>query len=119
MRIAVTAENDRGLDSAVCAHFGHSPYFVLVDLVEGVVVNVETVANPSYGNHRPGEVPAFIDSQHANVMLSGGMGANAIAFFERYGIDVATGATGRVKDALESYLRGELTGTAPCADHEH
>lgn len=117
MRIAVSTENDYGLASTVSAHFGRCPYFVLVDHVDGVVVNVTTVANPYYGNHQPGQVPAFIHSQQADVMLSGGMGAGAISFFAEYGVAVATGATGTVQESIERYLRGELSGEASCPGH--
>ena len=56
------------------------------------------------------------------VMLSGGMGGRAIQFFDQFGIQAATGATGTVRSALESYLGGELVGAAPCkesVEHGH
>lgn len=114
MRIAVTAADNSGLDGAVSPHFGRSPYFVLIDVEDGQVSGVQTVSNPYYGNHAPGQVPAFIHSQNANVMVSGGMGAGAISFFNQYGIEVATGASGTVRQALESYLASELAGDACC-----
>lgn len=119
MRIVVTAENNLGLDSFVCEHFGRSPYFVLVDVEDGQVANASAVANPFYNDHQPGQVPAFIQSQNADVMVSGGMGAGAIAYFDQYGIQVATGATGTVRDAVERYLRGELGRGSSCAGGHH
>ena len=116
MRIAVSADDDRGLDSVVSPHFGRCPYFVLVDLEGREVKAVRAVANPFYGNHRPGQVPGFIHEQGANVMLTGGMGGRAIAFFQQYGIEAVTGAYGTVRTALEQYLGGELRGAAPCAE---
>jgi predicted Fe-Mo cluster-binding NifX family protein len=119
MRIAVTAENNLGLESTVCEHFGHSPYFVLVDVDDGLVAGTSAVANPFYDNHQPGQVPAFIHSQNAGVIVSGGMGANAIAYFGQYGIEVATGATGTVRSAVEQYLRGELGRGSSCSGGHH
>ena len=116
MRIAVSADDDRGLDSVVSPHFGRCPYFVLVDLEGREIRGVQTVANPFYGNHRPGQVPGFIRERGADVMLTGGMGGRAIAFFQQYGIDPVTGAYGTVRTALERYLGGELQGAAPCAE---
>ncbi len=122
MRIAVSAETNNELDSVVAEHFGRCPYFALVDLEGTEVKAVEVVANPFYNGHQPGQVPAFIYSQQANVMLSGGMGGRAIQFFEQYGIQTATGASGTVRSALERYLGGELSGAAPCkesVEHGH
>jgi len=116
MRIAVSADNDRGLDSVVSPHFGRCPYFVLVDLEGREVKEVWTIANPFYGNHRPGQVPGFIHEQGADVMLTGGMGGRAIAFFRQYGVEAVTGAYGTVRTALEQYLEGQLQGAAPCAE---
>ncbi len=117
MRVAVPAETGNGLESAVAEHFGRCPYFVLADLSDNTVESVNAVANPYYGNHRPGQVPAFIHDQQVNVLISGGIGAGAISFFQQYGIEVATGATGTVGQAIERYLNGELSADASCAGH--
>jgi predicted Fe-Mo cluster-binding NifX family protein len=117
MRIAVSAENNGGLDAAVCGHFGHSPYFALVDIEGGQVGSVRMIANPHYPQHAPGAIPEFIHEQGANVMLTGGMGARAVSFFEQFGVEPITGAGGTVRQALEQYLSGQLTGVAPCHDH--
>ncbi|MEW6717467.1 MAG: NifB/NifX family molybdenum-iron cluster-binding protein [Chloroflexota bacterium] len=116
MRIVVSVETNNNLDSVVAHHFGRCPYFALVDLENRDVKAVQVIDNPYYGNHQPGQVPGFIKSQNADVMLSGGMGGRAIQFFQQFGIETATGATGTVRTALESYLGGELSGAAPCKE---
>jgi predicted Fe-Mo cluster-binding NifX family protein len=124
MRIAISADNYNGLDSIVSPHFGRCPHFVLVDVDGQDVKEVSGVTNPYYGNHRPGQVPAFINSHGVNVMLTGGMGQRAIMFFEQFGIQAVTGAAGSVRQSLEHYLGGALQGAAPCREsvahgHEH
>jgi predicted Fe-Mo cluster-binding NifX family protein len=124
MRVAISADSGNGLDSVVSPHFGRCPYFVLVDVDGTEVTAVQSVANPYYGNHRPGQVPGFIHNQGADVMLTGGMGMRAIAFFDQYGIEAATGASGSVRHALEQYLGGMIQGAAPCREsvqhaHDH
>jgi predicted Fe-Mo cluster-binding NifX family protein len=118
MRVAVSAESKRGLDSVVSPHFGRCPHFVLVDLEGQAVGQVQEVDNPFFGNHQPGQVPGFIASLGANVMLTGGMGGRAIMFFEQYGIEGVTGAYGTVRQSVEQYLGGELKGAAPCKESE-
>jgi len=114
MKIAVTAESNNGLESMVAQHFGHAPYFMLVEVENDEVTTTQGIANPFAENHQPGQIPAFIKEQNADVMLSGGMGGRAIQFFEQYGIKTATGAAGTVRLALENYLGGKLSEAAPC-----
>ena len=118
MRIAVSADNKNGLDSIVSPHFGRCPHFVLVELDNQDVKEVHEVNNPFYGNHQPGQVPGFIASLGANVMLTGGMGGRAIMFFQQYGIEGVTGAYGTVRQSVERYLGGQLKGAAPCKESQ-
>ena len=46
------------------------------------------------------------------------MGPRAVQLFNSHGIEVATGAVGRVGSVLAAYLRGELRGIVPC-QHDH
>jgi predicted Fe-Mo cluster-binding NifX family protein len=122
MKIAITAENNNGLEGKVAQHFGHAPYFILVDVENGQVTATQSVANPFVNGHAPGQIPGFIQQQNADVMLSGGMGGRAIQFFEQAGIKAATGASGTIRQALESYLGGKLSEAAPCdesVEHGH
>jgi len=116
MRIALSVETNNELESTIAQHFGRCPFFALVDMEGKEVKVVNVIPNPYYGAHQPGQVPGFIHEQKANVMLSGGMGGRAIQFFEQFGIQTATGASGTVRSALESYLGGELSGAAPCVE---
>lgn len=121
-RIAVSADDSRGLDSVVSPHFGRCPCFVLVDVDGCEVHEVSVVENPYYTSHQPGQVPQFIHQQEADVMLTGGMGRRAITFFDQFGIEAVTGAAGTVRHSLERYLGGGLEGAKPCresVDHEH
>ena len=122
MRIAISADDRNDLDSVVSPHFGRCPHYILVDVEGQEVKAVQAVDNPYYGHHAPGQVPGFINSHGVNVMLTGGMGRRAIVFFEQYGIEAVTGASGMVRHALEGYLGGELRGVQPCREsieHAH
>ena len=122
MRIAISADDNNGLESVVSPHFGRCPHYILADVEGQEVKAVQAVDNPHYGQHAPGQVPGFIHSQGVNVMLTGGMGRRAIVFFEQYGIEAVTGASGTVRHALERYLGGQLRGVQPCREsieHAH
>jgi len=122
VRIAVSADDPSGLESVVSPHFGRCACFVLVDVDGCQVRQVSVVENPYYGRHQPGQVPQFISNQDADVMLTGGMGRRAISFFEEFGIQAVTGASGSVRHSLERYLGGALSGAQPCresVEHAH
>ena len=121
MLIAVSAETDAGLDAPVAGHFGHSPYFALVEVTPagGQIGVVQSLANPYYPHHEPGAVPAFIHSQGVQVMLTGGMGARATGLFQQYGVQPVTGAEGTVRQAVDAFMQGQITGSAPCHESTH
>jgi predicted Fe-Mo cluster-binding NifX family protein len=115
-KIAIAVLDANGLDAQISPHFGRCPYFALVDTEGQEILAVATVTNPYYPNHEPGEVPAFIHTLGAEVMLAGGMGGRAVTFFRQYGIEPATGAAGTVRASLSRYLGGDLQGAAPCSE---
>ncbi len=128
MRIAISVDNDQGLESVVAHHFGRCPYYALVDVEGDEIQDVQVLANPYYENHRPGAVPDFIRQQDADVMLAGGMGRRAVTIFQQYGINARTGAAGTVRRAVEHYLGDQLQDARPCREgrddhdaehHEH
>jgi predicted Fe-Mo cluster-binding NifX family protein len=116
--IAVAAEDPRGLEGEVSAHFGRCPFFVLAEADSNTVTISHVVPNPYFGRHKPGAIPEFIHNLRANAIIAGGMGPHAIDIFHSFGIDVATGGTGTVDAVLKAYLRGDRRGVVACA-HDH
>jgi predicted Fe-Mo cluster-binding NifX family protein len=119
MKIALATDNDRGLEAVLSQHFGRCPYYVVVDIDDKEIREVKALQSPFYGSHgEPGEVPAFIKSLGARVIISGGMGPKAIGFFEQFGIQAVTGVSGMVREVINAYMGGQIEGTRPCNDHE-
>jgi predicted Fe-Mo cluster-binding NifX family protein len=117
MRIAISAATAEGLESPISPHFGRCPYYIIVDLDDSrKIKQVGVLENLQATGHAPGELPSYIKQVGVDVMISGGMGVRAIQFFHQYGIQVATGASGTVKESLEKFLAGQLQGDAPCAE---
>lgn len=121
-RIVVAAEDPRGLEGEVSAHFGRCPYYVCIDVDssqgEDSIGSIEVVENEFFGRHQPGIMPRFIKSLRADVIIAGGMGPRAIDLFHSLDIEVATGAVGIVGKVVKAYLDGKLRGIVPCA-HDH
>jgi len=77
--IAVAAEDSRGLEGEVSAHFGRCPFYMLVkpngDTTTGFQI---PVANPHFDSHQPGMMPRFIHGLGANVIIAGGSGSSTV-----------------------------------------
>jgi predicted Fe-Mo cluster-binding NifX family protein len=117
-RIAVASEDGTGLDSRVGQHFGRCPMYTLVDVADGRVEATKTIPNPHAGSHIPGDVPRFIASTRAQVLLTGGIGHRALSYFEEFGIQVSGGHAGSVAEAVTSWLQGTAGGAQPCKGHD-
>ena len=116
--IAIASENDQGLQGIVSAHFGRCPFYTLVEVEGEKVGNHRVQANPHFGQHQPGQMPRFIKSLGADIILAGGMGPRAVDMFHAFGIGVATGVAGTVGEAVNAYMEGRLRGIVPC-QHDH
>ncbi|EEB72951.1 NifB/NifX family molybdenum-iron cluster-binding protein [Thermococcus sp. AM4] len=107
MRLAIPAEENRGLESFVSEHFGRARYFVFVDVEGNEIRGVEVVEVP-FEEHGPGDLPKFIKEHEGEIVLAYGMGQKAIAFFNQLGITVVTGAHGRIKDVVDAFIKQAL-----------
>ena len=119
LTVAVAAEDDRGLDGQVSAHFGRCPFYVVAVVDGREVTDARVVQNPNASRHQPGAMPRFIQGLGADAILAGGMGPRAIDMFDAMGIEVATGASGRVSDVVTAFLEGRFQGVVPCEHDAH
>ncbi|WP_297438092.1 NifB/NifX family molybdenum-iron cluster-binding protein [Thermococcus sp.] len=107
MRIAIPTEDDRGLESRVSGHFGRARYFVFVDVEDNEIKGVEVVEVP-FKEHGPGDLPDFIKEHGGKVVLAYGMGGKAVGYFRESGVEVITGAHGKVRDVVEAFIHQML-----------
>ena len=112
MKIAVASE--KGM---VTGHFGHCENFMVFNAEDDKIVGTESVPNPG---HKPGFLPNFLADRGVKVIISGGMGGGAIDIFNERDVEVIVGASGVARNAVESYLKGELESTGSvCHEHSH
>ncbi len=111
----MAADDDHGLDSTVCSHFGRCPFYTLVDIENDHMKFVQSVVNPFADDHgKPGQVPGFIHEQNADAIISGGMGQRSVGFFDEFGIEVVTGTAGKIDAVVDGFLYGTILGASPC-----
>ncbi|WP_456366635.1 NifB/NifX family molybdenum-iron cluster-binding protein [Thermococcus sp.] len=107
MRIAVPAEDNKGLESNVSGHFGRAKYFVFVDIENNEIKGHEVVPVP-FEEHGPGDLPGFVKEHGGEVVLAYGMGRKAVSYFNELGIAVVTGAYGPIKDVVKAFIEQVL-----------
>jgi predicted Fe-Mo cluster-binding NifX family protein len=110
MKIAVSSTG-RTLDSAVEARFGRCPCFLIVN---PATLEFEAVANTNaeLGGGAGIQSAQLVAEKGVSVLLTGNCGPNALQVFQKAGIQVVTGVTGSVSQAVQQFTAGSLK-TAP------
>ena len=101
----------------LCAHFGHSEWFALldVDVAAGQILNARQLDPPV---HQPGVLPRWLRSQGVSLVIAGGMGRRAQDIFAEQGIRVIVGAPlDAPENLVRSYLDGDLKLGENACDH--
>jgi predicted Fe-Mo cluster-binding NifX family protein len=108
-RIAVPSMGDGGMDGHRSGHFGHCDVFTLIDVANGKVQSVSTIAN---GEHVQGGcmVPVNLLAQHkVNALVVGGIGMRPLMGFRQAGIDVYHDAErAEIRPVVEDLIAGKL-----------
>lgn len=106
--ISIPVNDNNGKEAVICEHFGHAPYFALVNTENGEISEIKFIVNP-FEDHAPGQIPSFLNDNGAKVIIARGMGGRAKDFFAGFGIETVTGANGNVGEIVKKYLSGALT----------
>jgi predicted Fe-Mo cluster-binding NifX family protein len=109
MKICVTSQGD-DLGAQVDPRFGRCPYFIIV---ETETSGFEAVQNPNVtGTGGVGvQSGQFMAEKQVKAVLTGNVGPNALRTLQAAGIDIITGISGTVKEAVEKYKSGGLKPT--------
>ena len=108
-RIAIPSIESGGLEGQRSGHFGHCDVFTLVDVENGNVKGVTTIANQE---HVQGGcmVPVNLLSGHkVNALIVGGIGMRPLIGFRQAGIDVYHDAVRpEIRPVVEDLIAGRL-----------
>jgi len=109
MKIAVSSSGP-GRDASVDPRFGRCRYFVLTDPATTEWETLEN-ENATSGGGAGIRTAQLVIDRGVRVVITGNCGPNAYQTLSAAGIELVTGASGRVQDALEAYRNGELALT--------
>ncbi|MCW3989729.1 MAG: DUF5320 family protein [Candidatus Bathyarchaeota archaeon] len=106
MKVAVSSMGP-DLDAAVSPRFGRCPYFVIV---ETATMGYEAMPNTSANSPSGAGIAAAqeVASRGIDAVLTGRFGPNASQVLSQVGIKMVTGASGTVRQAVETYKNGGL-----------
>ena len=115
MKICITSEGNT-LDSKIDPRFGRCRYFMIVETDTMAFQAIENASMQASGGAgiQSGQL---MSSQQVKAVLTGNVGPNAFQTLQAAGIEIFTGVTGTVREALEKYKEGAFKKTqAPTVD---
>lgn len=110
MRIAITSSGD-ALASSVDPRFGRAARFVLVDTDTSAIESVDNTQNLNAAQGAGIQAAETVSRLGVQVVLTGHCGPKAFRTLEAAGIQVVTGATGTVAEAVAQFKAGVLKPT--------
>jgi predicted Fe-Mo cluster-binding NifX family protein len=120
MKICMPIDQDRGLQSPVCAHFGSAPLFLLVDTETGTC---RAIANQNqHHGHGMCAPLASLQGEAIDGMVVGGIGGGALNKLRAAGIRVYLSTEPTAKATLTALGAGTLREVMPgdaCAHPGH
>ena len=111
MKIAATYDNGN-----IFQHFGKTETFKVYEVENNKVVSSEVIGSNGTGH---GALAGLLAAQGISVLICGGIGGGAQTALAEAGIEVCSGAQGNTDEAVEAYLKGELTSAGTTCDHHH
>lgn len=111
MKIAATYDNGN-----IFQHFGKTETFKVYEVEDNKVVSSEVISSNGTGH---GALAGLLAAQGISVLICGGIGGGAQTALAEAGIEVCSGAQGNTDEAVEAYLKGELTSAGTTCDHHH
>jgi len=110
MKIAVSATTP-DLDADVDPRFGRCQYFIIIDPQS---MELETLdnSNAMAAGGAGISTAQMIAGKGAEVVLTGNCGPNAYQTLSAAGVQVITGVSGSIKDAIEAFKEGRFQSSA-------
>ena len=110
MRLCITSTGP-SLDSEMDPRFGRCQYFLFVDPQS---LEMEALENPNIGASGGAGIQSaqFVANKGVEAIITGQVGPNAFTTLQAGGIKILVGASGKVREALEKYKKGQLTSYA-------
>ena len=120
MNICIPVDDDRGLESPLCAHFGSAPAFMIVDTESQ---SCRAIPNRDQGHAHGQCMPlAWLQRERIDGAVVGGIGRGALQKLNAANVRVFLSEHATVAEAIAAWKAGTLKLVQPsmaCAHHGH
>ena len=107
MKIAVSSQGTT-IDAQMDERFGRAAYILIVDTDTLAVEVLDNSANISAAQGAGIQAASMVSAKGAKALLTGSCGPKAMNAFQAVNIDVYTGQSGTVREAVERFRNGGL-----------
>ena len=107
MKVVVTSQG-RELSSPVDPRFGRAKFFVVIDTETGEFSAADNAQNLNAAQGAGIQAGRNVAELGATAVITGHVGPKAFATLQAGGVQVYTGATGTVAEAVEQFKAGRL-----------
>jgi len=106
-KVAVSASDNKGLETEVDLRFGRAPYYAIVDTENMEIIFIE---NPATGAASGAGVRAaqLIADQKVEAIISGNFGPKAYSGLVAANLKLYSFTGGSIKEAIEALNKGQL-----------
>jgi predicted Fe-Mo cluster-binding NifX family protein len=120
IRLAVPSETPGGLGAARSGHFGRSPSFTLVDLIDGEITAVDVVDNAPHGHGGCMSPVLTLGTNMVDAVIVAGIGHEPLLGCLQTGIRVFAGEDRPdVRSVVDAFVDMELSPVGPDATCRH
>ena len=107
MTICLSSQGNT-LDAQIDPRFGRCQYFIIFDTETSAF---EAITNPNIDSMGGAGIQSgqLIAGKKVRTVLTGNVGPNAFQTLQAAGIEVVTGISGSVREAIEKYRKGGLS----------
>ena len=123
MTIVFPTMKDTGLAAKRGAHFGKASFYTAINVVDGVVKEVNVYKNPGHATGGCANAVTNIQALGCDKLVVGGIGGEPLKKFLAAGIDVFHDEKNEsVEDSLRDFLAGKIAKIDPnhtCGHHHH
>ena len=122
MRLVIPTNTPDGLLAKRGAHFGKAPFYVIVDIENDEVKDVDFTPNLGHSGGACGNAVMNIKNLGADVLIVSGIGPNPLMGFNKIGIKVYyDGVSPTVEESIKKFINNELEEMTPemsCSNHK-
>ena len=121
MKLAIPSETSACFESIRSGHFGHTPWFTVVEYDDAMqIVSAEAVRNVDHNQYGCGGVIDYVMGLGVDGILTVGMGMPPLMRFTSAGITVySETVTPMVGDVAKKFAAGEVAVMSPDAACRH